>query len=49
MPIAVDHVAEPHLTGTVLVRPDGVIAWRTVQGAARELTDALLRLLCREP
>ena len=47
--LAVESVAEPNLAGTVLVRPDGVIAWHTQEVAAAELTDALLGLLHREP
>jgi hypothetical protein len=35
VPISVQPVADPSLAGTVLVRPDGVIAWRTVQPAAQ--------------
>ena len=48
VPMAVQPVAEPNLAGTVLVRPDGVIAWRTVQPAAQAgLDDVLLDLLHR--
>jgi 2-polyprenyl-6-methoxyphenol hydroxylase-like FAD-dependent oxidoreductase len=50
VPITVQTVAEPNLAGTVLVRPDGVIAWRTPQPAATaRLDNALMRLLHREP
>ncbi len=48
VPIAVEGVADPNLTGTVLVRPDGVIAWRTEQPTTAGLTDALLSVLGRE-
>jgi 2-polyprenyl-6-methoxyphenol hydroxylase-like FAD-dependent oxidoreductase len=50
VPIAVQPVTEPNLTGMVLVRPDGVIAWRTRQPAtAAGLDHNLRRLLHREP
>jgi hypothetical protein len=45
--IAAQAVADPNLTGTALVRPDGVIAWRTPQVAAKELDDVLHSLLGR--
>jgi 2-polyprenyl-6-methoxyphenol hydroxylase-like FAD-dependent oxidoreductase len=43
--LAVEHVADPNLEGTVLVRPDGVIAWRTAQVASAELSEVLDRIL----
>ena len=47
--IAVQSVTEPNVPGTVLVRPDGVIAWCTSKpaeaaGLQRAMSDVLHRL-----
>ncbi len=50
VPVAVAVVDEPNLQGAALVRPDGVIAWRTTEPeAAAGLDTALARVLDRAP
>jgi ABC-type Fe3+-hydroxamate transport system substrate-binding protein len=46
--LAVERVPDPNLDGMVLVRPDGVIGWRTAEVDAAGLSDTLSRLLQQE-
>ena len=46
VPVAVEEVHDDGLDGAVLVRPDGVIAWRA-QAPTADLQSALARVLDR--
>jgi aklavinone 12-hydroxylase len=45
VPIAVQRVQDEGLSGAALVRPDGVIAWRTNEAAAASGLTASLRMI----
>jgi 2-polyprenyl-6-methoxyphenol hydroxylase-like FAD-dependent oxidoreductase len=47
VPIAVQHVQDDGLSGAALVRPDGVIAWRTDETAAASGLGAAVRTILR--